>query len=85
MIKCVTQYVVVCDNSFCDAIVKGVVDFHSDDRRKQFESKVRKLGWKIQESKNEVEAPKFICPDCLQFSSELEKISLSTGAISRSA
>lgn len=33
MIKSITQYVVVCDNTFCDAVVKSVVDFHSYERQ----------------------------------------------------
>lgn len=73
MIKKVTQYVVVCDNSFCDAVVKSVVDFHSDDRRQQFERKIKNLGWEIQKDNITGEAKNFICPDCLLFSSELEK------------
>lgn len=73
MIKKVTQYVVVCDNSFCDAVVKSVVDFHSYDRQHQFEGKIKKLGWKILEDDNTGEAKSFICPNCVLFTSELEK------------
>ncbi len=85
MIKCITQYVVVCDNSFCDAVVKAVVDFHSYERRQQFEKKLCKIGWKIQVEENEIEEHKFVCPDCLQFTSELEKKSLGFRAIRKSA
>ena len=52
MIKSVTQYIVVCDNSFCDAVHKSVVDFHSYDRQQQFEGKIKKLGWKVREDEN---------------------------------
>ncbi len=76
MIKTITQYVVVCDNTFCDSVVRAVVDFHSHDRRLQIEKRIDKLGWKIQEDKNEVGGQKLICPDCLLFTSELEKKSI---------
>lgn len=85
MIKSITQYVVVCDNSFCDSVVKAVVDFHSYDRREQFEGRLNKLGWKIQEEDDRGNAKNFICPDCILFSSELEKRSLSIRAIRKSA
>ncbi len=73
MIKKITQYLVICDNSFCDSIVKSVVDFHSYERQQQFEMKIKSLGWKIQEGSNEMGPQNFICPDCLLFTSELEK------------
>ncbi len=73
MIKSVTQYIVVCDNSFCDAVHKSVVDFHSYDRQQQFERKIKKLGWKVREDENKTGPKKNICPNCLLFASELEK------------
>lgn len=72
MIKKVTQYVVVCDNSFCDAVVKSVVDFHSHERQQHFERKIQKLGWKMQENNNDEAEQKNICPDCLYFTLALE-------------
>ncbi len=73
MIKPITQYVVVCDNTFCDSIVRSVVDFHSYDRRQQFESKIIKLGWKIKQENNQTDMQKTVCPNCVLFASELEK------------
>ncbi len=85
MIKSVTQYVVVCDNSFCDSVVKSVVDFHSFDRRHQFEMKITKLGWKFQENDDRTEPQKIICPSCLLFTTELEKWSARVKPIRRTA
>jgi len=73
MIKSITQYVVFCDNSFCDAVDKSVVDFHSYDRQQQFEKKIKKLGWKVREDENKTGQQKNICPSCLLFTLELEK------------
>ena len=73
MIKSVTQYVVVCDNTFCDSVVKSVVDFHSYDRQQQFERKIKKLGWKFKMEKDQTDLPKIVCPNCVLFTSELEK------------
>lgn len=85
MIKSITQYVVVCDNSFCDAVIKAVVDFHSYERKLQFERKIIKLGWKVQDDIIEASGQTFICPDCLLFTSELEKKSFAIRAIRKSA
>lgn len=87
MIKFVTQYFVVCDNSFCDAVicfslpqflhlydafVKSDVDFYSFDHQQQFERKIKKLGWKFRK-KNQTDLLKIVCSNCLPFTSELEK------------
>ena len=85
MIKSVTQYVVVCDNSFCDAVVRSIVDFHSYDRRQQFERKIFKLGWKTKEYENNTKLQKIICPNCLLFTSELEKKTIVFRPIRKSA
>jgi len=85
MIKSVTQYVVVCDNSFCDAVVKSIVDFHSYDRQQQFERKIKKLGWKTQEDGNKTVPQKIVCPNCLLFTSELEKKTVVFRPIRKSA
>jgi len=65
MIKSVTQYVVVCDNIFCDSTMRAGVDFHSYERREQFKQKVRNRGWAgISE---EQEQSRHICPSCRDF------------------
>jgi len=73
MIKKITQYIAICDNSFCDSTVKSVVDFHSYDRQYQFEEKLKNLGWQFNKKNDPTDQPKFICPNCVLFTSELEK------------
>lgn len=73
MIKTVTEYVAICDNTYCNSVINSVVDFHSDGRRQRFELQIMKLGWKFEEDKNSTVLPKIICPNCLLFTSELEK------------
>ncbi len=63
----------ICDNDFCDSTIKLVVDFHSDDRRQQFENKIKKLGWEFKKDRFKAGQPKIICPNCLLYTSELEK------------
>ena len=65
MIKTVTQYVVVCDNEFCDSVMRSGVDHHSSDRREQFKLKVKNRGWGgmfVEE-----EDPHHVCPSCRDF------------------
>ena len=65
MIKAVTQYVIVCDNVFCDSTMRAGVDFHSYDRREQFKQKVRNRGWGgIAEGHEDT---RHICPSCRDF------------------
>ncbi len=65
MIKSVTQYVIVCDNAFCDSTMRAGVDFHSYDRREQFKQKVRNRGW--EGIVGETDATRHICPSCRDF------------------
>jgi len=67
MIKTITQYVVICDNAFCDMSARIVVDFHSDNRRKFFEKKFEALGWVFLEEPDDGGYPKVICPSCRGF------------------
>lgn len=65
MIKAVTQYVIVCDNAFCDSTMRAGVDFHSYDRREQFKQKARNRGWGgIVEGSDDA---RHICPSCRDF------------------
>ncbi|UCD10650.1 MAG: hypothetical protein JSU88_08125 [Nitrospinaceae bacterium] len=66
MIKAVTQYVVVCDNEFCDSTMRSGVDHHSYERREQFKFKVKNRGWAgllVDEN-----AARHLCPSCRDFS-----------------
>lgn len=65
MIKSVTQYVIVCDNAFCDSTMRAGVDFHSYDRREQFKQKVRNRGW--EGIVGETDDTRHVCPGCRDF------------------
>lgn len=65
MIKSVTQYVVVCDNTFCDSTMRAGVDFHSYERREQFKQKVRNRGWAGISA--DQEDSRHVCPSCRDF------------------
>lgn len=66
MIKAVTQYVVVCDNAFCDTTMRSGVDHHSYERREQFKSKVKLRGWGGVEEN--IDRTHHLCPSCRDFS-----------------
>lgn len=68
MIKAVTQYVVVCDNAFCDSILRSGVDHHSFDRREQFKRKVENQGW--DGMNNNSPNSRHICPNCREIIEE---------------
>jgi len=70
MIKTITQYVVICDNAFCDMSTRIVVDIHSDNRRKFFDKKLKSLGWICLEEPDDGGCSKVICPSCGVFISE---------------
>lgn len=65
MLKAVTQYVVVCDNDFCDSILRTGVDHHSYERKQQFKRKVEELGWGG--LTEEDIATHHLCPNCRKF------------------
>ena len=66
MIKTVTQYVVVCDNIFCDTTMRSGVDHHSYDRKQQFKRKVELRGWGGMN--DSIDPSHHLCPNCRDFS-----------------
>jgi hypothetical protein len=74
MIKAITQYVVVCDNPFCDSTVRFGVDHHSYDRREQFKAKIRTRGWTGTE--DDEDQAFHVCPSCRDFSAGLPSFTL---------
>ena len=69
MIKTITQYVMVCDNPFCDSTVRFGVDHHSYDRKEQFIKKAKNRGWAPAQAENDTSS--YICPSCRDFSVEI--------------
>jgi hypothetical protein len=70
MIKTATQYVVICDNNFCDVSTRIVVDTHSDNRREFIKKKLEMLGWSCFEQHDQEGTQKMICPNCGVFIAE---------------
>ncbi|MFQ5449604.1 MAG: hypothetical protein ACE5E9_03195 [Nitrospinaceae bacterium] len=62
MIKEVTQYLVICDNPFCDTTLRASVDHHSYERRQQFIQKIKYRGWECKSESNRPTA--YLCPSC---------------------
>ncbi len=67
MIKAVKHYVVVCDNAFCDATMRVLVDCHSYERKEQVKRKIRNRGWGFLGEETAENGVKHICPSCKDF------------------